>query len=492
MRGIIYKATNTFNGKVYIGQTVSTLAHRRGEHLKDAKGDSDNQFHLALYQFPNGFTWEVLDEFSGDRKFVIHSLNVAEEYHILKNDSADEAHGYNSTYGGYSSDKFAEHIERKMRVSDGTAKAVLQYGEDGEFIAEFPSLKAVASHLGAQGVQSDTITDGLHYGYQWRIKHNEYFPRKIDAYEKKSRSAGKVAVYDSNGILCDIYASEGAARKATGLHYSTVRKEISDITVRGHQMMPYYLFKCDTDTPPERISINVTQKRRKTQGMPTEPISVLAYDAKSGEFVAEYPSIAEAYRATRVATQTIKCFMRLKQPYTIISPKTKFVWVRKEGEIARSVNIVPFVKKNYEIKMEHRIIQYTLDGEFVKVWDNTHQAAESGADTENLIRNCLTGKRKSPKLNYQWAFYTPDYQQNIGRMEKDTPKKVGRKPNGRQAVQVTRPDERIEEVDKSGKVVAVYRDTADAAEKSGFSQSYICNVLAGRIHYPKRKFRRAK
>ncbi len=165
MRGIIYKATNTFNGKVYIGQTVATLAHRKGEHLKDAKGDSDNQFHLALYQFPNGFTWEVLDEFSGDRKFVIHSLNVAEEYHILKNDSADEAHGYNSTYGGYSSDKFAEHIERKMRVSDGTAKAVLQYGEDGEVIAECRSPKAIASHLGVQGVPSDTIEDALRYGF---------------------------------------------------------------------------------------------------------------------------------------------------------------------------------------------------------------------------------------------------------------------------------------------------------------------------------------
>ena len=133
--------------------------------------------------------------------------------------------------------------------------------------------------------------------------------------------------------------------------------------------------------------------------------------------------------------------------------------------------------------MEHRIIQYTLDGEFVRVWDNTHQAAESGADTEGLIRNCLMGKRKSAKLNYQWVFYTPDYKRNIGRMERTGETKKADK---------SRADERIEEVDKSGNVVAVYKDTADAAEKSGYSQSYICNVLAGRIHYPKRKFRRAK
>ena len=135
--------------------------------------------------------------------------------------------------------------------------------------------------------------------------------------------------------------------------------------------------------------------------------------------------------------------------------------------------------------MEHRIIQYTLDGEFVKVWDNAHQAAESGADTAGLIRKCLTGNGKSPKLKYQWVFYTPDYAQNIGPM-------MDRKHDSGRECHLNRKDDTIEEVDKSGKVVAIYRDTAEAAEKSGFSQSYICNVLAGRIYHPKRKFRRAQ
>jgi len=30
--GVIYKITNTVNGKVYIGQTVSTISHRWNQH----------------------------------------------------------------------------------------------------------------------------------------------------------------------------------------------------------------------------------------------------------------------------------------------------------------------------------------------------------------------------------------------------------------------------------------------------------------------------
>lgn len=128
--------------------------------------------------------------------------------------------------------------------------------------------------------------------------------------------------------------------------------------------------------------------------------------------------------------------------------------------------------------MEHRIIQYTLDGDFVKVWDNANQAAESGADTAGLIRKCLMGRGQSAKLNYQWAFYTPDYRKKI--RKKDAGERVGRMQEG------------IEELDWSGNVVATYKDTSEAARKSGCSQSYVCNVLAGKIRRPKHRFRRTE
>ena len=92
MKGIIYRATNSYNGKVYIGQTITSLKHRRSEHLRDAVSDSVNHFHLALMQYgKDAFEWDILDEFSGSREDVIHALNVAEEYHILTTTRQREA-----------------------------------------------------------------------------------------------------------------------------------------------------------------------------------------------------------------------------------------------------------------------------------------------------------------------------------------------------------------------------------------------------------------
>lgn len=483
MEGIIYKATNTFNGKVYIGQTVAGLPKRRAQHLRDAKADEDNLFHFALYQNPNGFTWDVIDTFEGDREEVIHALNVAEEYHILKFRSSDTRFGYNSTRGGYSSDKFSEHIKARAMSIEGGAKPILQYAEDGNFVQEFSSLNAVAAHLGKEKINLKGILGGLHYGCQWRVKRNEYFPKKIDPYKKVTRSSGRVAVYDAEGYLRGVYASSADAERMTGASVY-IRGEVSDITVCERHQREFYFFKCGDGNPPETISVRVTRKKESAKGVRVEPKRIAVY-SRSGELIDICESQAAATRKYKCSPESINRWCNRTPPFVIWAccAGIKHFFQVADGNEPEKIQItIKKTREKYENKMEHRIIQYTLDGEFVKVWGNTHQAAESGADSAGLIRKCLTGKFKSPKLNYQWVYYTPDYEQNIGRTEKSKMEKA--------SPVATRPDERIEEMDKSGRVIAVYKDTADAAEKSGFSQSYICNVLAGRIRHPKRKFRR--
>jgi len=129
--------------------------------------------------------------------------------------------------------------------------------------------------------------------------------------------------------------------------------------------------------------------------------------------------------------------------------------------------------------MEHRVIQYSLDGEFIKVWENARRAAQSNTDSDAIIRLVMNGgfPKKSP--NYQWRYFSENY-----------PKKIGKYQQYKTPQPFSRSDDTIAEIDWKGNTVATYRDTAEAAEKSGFSQSYICNVLAGRIRHPKRRFRR--
>lgn len=49
---IIYKATNTVNQKVYIGQTTRNFKKRQQEHLYDATHNRDNlPFHNAIIKY---------------------------------------------------------------------------------------------------------------------------------------------------------------------------------------------------------------------------------------------------------------------------------------------------------------------------------------------------------------------------------------------------------------------------------------------------------
>lgn len=64
--GIIYKATNTLTGMVYIGQSKNKLSKRKAQHKYDAfhfrKGEGC-QFHKAIREHGfEVFSWEVVEE----------------------------------------------------------------------------------------------------------------------------------------------------------------------------------------------------------------------------------------------------------------------------------------------------------------------------------------------------------------------------------------------------------------------------------------------
>lgn len=66
---LVYRATNIVNGKFYIGVTKFTLAHRRNNHLAEAR--SARQTHMpfikALRKYGHAsFRWDILEEFDDD------------------------------------------------------------------------------------------------------------------------------------------------------------------------------------------------------------------------------------------------------------------------------------------------------------------------------------------------------------------------------------------------------------------------------------------
>lgn len=505
MKGIIYKATNLLNGKVYIGQTVGSLAHRRGEHQHDAEADSANQFHVALYQYPGQFEWEVIDTFIGTREKVIHALNVAEEYHIQKYNSADERYGYNSTYGGYSSDKFTEQINRRLKAFGGSAKRLLQYDRDGNFIREFASLNEVAAFLKIGKASPKNLVTGLHYGCQWRVKENEYFPKKIGVCHATKGTA--IAVYRNDGLLIGEYESRKDALAATGQKSANIREAIGDLEIREHQMRDFYFFRLGDTHAPNLISISIKRKQRRRTATKTDCRIAVACYSLDGELIHTYESMSEARRITGMTREAILRYCEMREPIVLMpNSKTKYVWQYSHGDPKQQIQIKNYkadkvtvkrwkyladgtrvsidvqVTKNKSKssrKMEHRIIQYSLQGDFIKVWENANLAADFGAESSyTTIYKSLKG-RQSRYANYIWRHYSDDYPQTLTNEKGDT-----------EGIKADRKDDTILEIDKAGETIATYKDTSEAAKKSGFSQSYICNVLAGRIRHPKRLFKR--
>lgn len=108
--GIIYKAVNKINKKIYIGQTIRSLKERKRDHIKC---EDNTYFHNALRKYgTDNFEWFEID--SADN---INDLNYLEKYWIEFYNSYKN--GYNMTTGG---DGFEMSLEARKKISDGKKK----------------------------------------------------------------------------------------------------------------------------------------------------------------------------------------------------------------------------------------------------------------------------------------------------------------------------------------------------------------------------------
>lgn len=94
-KGIIYKATNLINDKVYIGQTIQSLSTRIRQHYKSLNLKRNYKFPNALNKYEKyQFKWEIIES-----DIPLENLNNKEIEYIALFDSFNN--GYNSNPGGY-------------------------------------------------------------------------------------------------------------------------------------------------------------------------------------------------------------------------------------------------------------------------------------------------------------------------------------------------------------------------------------------------------
>lgn len=109
---VVYKLTNTINGKAYIGITSRYESDRWSEHKKRAQeGVRNSRLYAAIRKYgPDAFKREVIAKASTEEELRELERRYIQEFNTY------EA-GYNSNLGGYGHLHFPEHIRIKIGLA---------------------------------------------------------------------------------------------------------------------------------------------------------------------------------------------------------------------------------------------------------------------------------------------------------------------------------------------------------------------------------------
>lgn len=129
---IIYKITNRINGKIYIGQTIFSLAVRKNGHLGNSrrKKRTKSQISNAIAKYGiDNFIFETLCETDS-----IDELNDLEKKYISELKSNTRGIGYNTMSGGLQKGRHSE--ETKKIISESVKKPHARFWSGKHFSEE--------------------------------------------------------------------------------------------------------------------------------------------------------------------------------------------------------------------------------------------------------------------------------------------------------------------------------------------------------------------
>lgn len=196
MNGVIYRATNTKNGLMYIGASTKPLKQRKIDHLQKANNDIGYKFHEAIKEFGSDtFIWEEIDTANS-----MNDLATKEKYWISYYNSKEN--GYNSDSGG------------------GFKKKVYQYDSQGNFLAEYDCLQSAGNSVNAEAKSISSACLGYNVsckGYFWSYNHTE-------TYLLKDTRKKEVVQYDLDGNFIKKFNSVADASKETGISKTCISR----------------------------------------------------------------------------------------------------------------------------------------------------------------------------------------------------------------------------------------------------------------------------
>jgi group I intron endonuclease len=197
IEGIIYKATNTINGQVYIGATTKKLEKRKQDHVNKALKGYKGYFQTVLLEYGiESFEWEQIDIAKDENE-----LAKKEIQYILEYNSAKE--GYNKDKGG------------------GFKKTIYKYNLDGSLNSTYETLTDAGNSINVRKQDVSRACWSANHtlgSFLWSYEDTEGFKPSKDNRKKE------VLQYNLNGNLLARYASASEASRKTGISKTCIAR----------------------------------------------------------------------------------------------------------------------------------------------------------------------------------------------------------------------------------------------------------------------------
>ena len=126
--GVIYKATNIQNHKVYIGLTTRPFEKYKNNHFRDAlnhRDDDSRYFYNALRKYgEHNFKWEILGECYSEEELNKSEIECIAFFRSFGKDIKifDSIYGYNMTIGGRGIKRGSLSEEECREIGERTSK----------------------------------------------------------------------------------------------------------------------------------------------------------------------------------------------------------------------------------------------------------------------------------------------------------------------------------------------------------------------------------
>lgn len=229
--GYIYKITNKYNNKSYIGQTKRSLEIRLKEHYRDAYRPKSSMYSSLFYKAIRKYGYEAFES------FILESckdelLNDREQYWIKYYNTFP--HGYNMNYGG---DQIGSHRLNYEEIY----QMKISYQMNAYELADYfhCSIVTIQNALKTQGLSKQKIAqisaskrNKTVYAYNSNTKKIELFLSKAEAERITKTSRANI----NKALKGEINAAGGYLWAANELSLKQKIKELNNIRPLTHQI----------------------------------------------------------------------------------------------------------------------------------------------------------------------------------------------------------------------------------------------------------------